>query len=513
MKPFPYLALLGLVLTTPLTWSAEPSPERLPRSTPEEQGISSAAILRYVDALEARVMFPHSFMLVRHGHVVAEGWWTPYAATEPHTLFSLSKSFTSIAMGLAVNEGKLTLADPVLKHFPAEAPTTPSRNLQAMRVRDLLRMASGHHGEDVDPFPYDSDQNLVRLFLAKPVAHKPGTHFYYNTAGTFMLSAILQKAAGETVHDYLMPRLFQPLGMGHPRWDSTATGTTLGGYGLSLRTEDIACFGLLLLQRGNWQGRQLVPATWIDEATALQTATGSDPAGNWDQGYGYQFWRTPHGYYRGDGAFGQLCLVMPEHDAVLVMTAGTDELGPEFDLPWEFLLPAFQSAALPADPESVQRLTARLENLRLPTQTGQPSSPVAAAVAKRLFVFPTNTFGLESITLLPSSDDTGATVECKLAGIDQRVFCGLGAWVKGVLRTPNDQIGLGDLPPVAASGAWTADDTYTAKLVRYRTPFTLQLQLKFSEDSVTFDLEQDLYFGKRDSIHLTGFLSPPISHP
>jgi CubicO group peptidase (beta-lactamase class C family) len=509
MKPLPILVLVSFGVSAGWSVFADPPLERLPRSNPEEQGISASAILRYVDAAEARIKSLHSFMLVRHGRVVAEGWWTPYAAAEPHTLFSLSKSFTSTAVGLAINEGKLSVSDPVVGFFPEEAPANPSQNLRSMRVRDLLRMSSGQHAEDVDPFPFDTDQDLVRVFLSKPVAHKPGTHFFYNTAGTYMLSAIVQKVTGQTVHDFLMPRLFQPLGITDPRWDTSAQGVSLGGFGLSVRTEDIACFGQLYLQRGRWNGRQLVPAAWIEEATSLQTANGSDPAGNWDQGYGYQFWRCPHNCYRGDGAFGQLCVVMPEADAVLAVTAGTDELGPEFNLTWEYLLPAFAGAALPPDPAADRKLADRLAGLRLPVQPGQAGSPVAAAIAGKRFVFSGNRIGLESIALVPARDGTGAIVECRLAGRDQRIVCGHGTWVKGLLTTQDNPPGWGDLAPIATSGAWTADDTYTAKIIRYRTPFTLLLRLKFSGDKVAVDLEQDLSLGENPPVHLVGEVSSP----
>ncbi|MFA5058381.1 MAG: serine hydrolase domain-containing protein [Opitutaceae bacterium] len=513
MKLIPILSALALGVVLGARLPGEPAPERLPRSTPEEQGVPAAAILRFIDAAEARVKSLHSFMLVRHGRVIAEGWWTPYAAAEPHALFSLSKSFTSTAVGLAISEGRLGLSDPVIGFFPQEAPAQPGPNLRAMRVRDLLRMTSGQHSEDVEPFPFGSNQDLVRVFLSKPVADKPGTHFYYNTAGTYMLSAIVQKVTGQTVRDYLGPRLFQPLGIADPRWDTSAQGISLGGYGLSLRTEDIACFGQLYLQRGRWNGRQLVPAAWMDEATALQTSTGSDPASNWDQGYGYQFWRAPHGCYRGDGAFGQLCLVMPAADAVLAMTAGTDELGPEFNLPWEFLLPAFAGSALPPDPAADRRLAERLAGLHLAGPAGPADATIAAAVAGRRFGFPANPLGLESLALQPATDEAGATIMCRLAGTDQRIVCGQGTWVKGVLVLPNEPPGLGDLAPVAASGAWTAADTYTALICRYRTPFTLKLQLKFSVDTVTVDLTQELNFGPGRPVHLLGQALPPAAVP
>jgi len=154
----------------------------LPRSTPESQGISSAGIRDYVETADRQVNTMHSFMLVRHGHVVAEAWWSPEAADKPHVLWSLSKSFTSTAVGLAVAEGKLSIDDPVLKFFPDSCPSEPAPNLKTMRVRDLLTMGCGH---DVEPKRGDNEP-WVDTFLKQPVPHEPGTHFLYNSLGTYM---------------------------------------------------------------------------------------------------------------------------------------------------------------------------------------------------------------------------------------------------------------------------------------------------------------------------------------
>jgi CubicO group peptidase (beta-lactamase class C family) len=240
----------------------------LPRSSPESQGVFSSAVLAFVEAADTNLDSLHSFMLLRHGHVVAEGWWSPYYAEAPHSLYSLSKSFTSTAVGLAIAEGKLSLDDEVLKFFPDDAPAEPSNNLKAMRVSDLLRMSTGHQSEP----PRTPEEPWTKTFLAHPVPFKPGTHFLYNTSATYMLSAIVQKVTGETVLDYLGPRLFEPLGIERPTWEASPQGISAGGFGLSIRTEDIARFGQLYLRKGNWQGKQLVPGAWIEAATARQTS-------------------------------------------------------------------------------------------------------------------------------------------------------------------------------------------------------------------------------------------------
>lgn len=339
---------------------AEPDvlPTSLPRSSPEAQGLSSAGIREFVEAADQGVKVMHSFLLVRHGHVVAEGWWKPEAPEKPHVMWSLSKSFTSTAVGLAVAEGKLSVDDPVLPFFPEYAPAEASDKLQMMRVRDLLTMTTGHETE-----PKLSTDSWEQSFLAHPVPHKPGTHFLYNSAGSHMLSAIVQKVTGQTMLDFLRPRLFEPLGIENPQWDASPQGVTIGGWGLHIRTEDIARFGQLLLQKGRWNGQQLVPAGWVEQATSKQVSNGSDPAKDWDQGYGFQFWRCRHGAYRGDGKDGQFCVVLPELDAVVAMTAQTADLQAQLNLVWDKLLPAFHATALPANDEEETRLQRTLEGL------------------------------------------------------------------------------------------------------------------------------------------------------
>ncbi len=312
--------------------------------------MSSADLLRFVAEADQRTGALHSFMLVRHGTVVAEGWWPPHSATEPHKLWSLSKSFTSTAVGLAIDDGLLSVGARVLDFLSEDAPLHPCDNLRAMRIHDLLTMSTGQRKEDIGDLKWDSDGNLTRTILAAPVPHKPGSRFAYNSAATYLLSAIVQKLTGKTVRDYLQPRLFTPLGMGKPHWDACPRGISLGGIGLNLRTEDIAKFGLLCLRRGLWHGNPLVPASWIDTATSLQIGTGNNPRSDWAQGYGYQFWRCRHDIYRGDGAFGQYFIVIPGHDAVVAITGGVkDMIGMQaiLNLVWKWILPAFADKPLP----------------------------------------------------------------------------------------------------------------------------------------------------------------------
>ena len=342
--------------------TAYAEPRNLPRSTPEAQGISSAAIRTFVEAANQNVDTMHSFMLVRHGYVVAEAWWKPQTAEMPHIMNSLSKSFTSTAVGLAVAEGKLSVDDPVLKFFPEEAPAQPTKNLQSMRVRDLLTMSTGHQTEP----KFVVDAPWVQTFLSHPVDHKPGTHFMYNSAATHVQSASVRKVTGETVLEYLRPRLFEPLGIENPEWGSSPQGNTLGGWGVMLRTEDVAKFGQLYLQKGLWNGKQLVPSSWIEQATSRQVSNGSDPTKDWDQGYGFQFWRCRHGAFRGDGAHGQFCIVLSEQDAVIAITANTRDMQAQLNIVWDNLLAGFQSKPLPENSVELSKLKATVSHLAVP---------------------------------------------------------------------------------------------------------------------------------------------------
>ncbi|HZU35740.1 MAG TPA: serine hydrolase, partial [Gemmataceae bacterium] len=435
----------------------------LPRSSPEGQGVSSADLLAFVNAAD-KIDSMNSFMLVRHGQVVAEGWWTPYEAQAPHELYSLSKSFTSTGIGLLISQGKLSLDDEVLKFFPEEAPARPSANLKAMRVRDLLCMSTGHQTEP----PRPAHESWVRAFLAHPVPFKPGTHFLYNTSATYMLSTIVQKITGTTLLDYLTPRLFEPLGIEKPTWQTSPQGVSAGGFGLSLRTEDIAKFGQLYLQKGQWHGKQVVPAWWVEAATARQTSNGSNPHSDWDQGYGYQFWRCRHGAYRGDGAFGQYCIVLPKQDAVVAITSGVRDMPAVLNAVWDKLLPALKSAPLPSDDGAYQQLRTRLKGLTLRTPTG--AEPGVNVWGKK-YEFPDNRGHLESLTLEKNDKDGLVTLVLRAHSSEQRIVCGRGTWVKG-----RGSWGRFAHQPLAASGAWTGGDTFTAKLCFYETPFIVTVR-------------------------------------
>ncbi|MBL8813242.1 MAG: serine hydrolase [Planctomycetaceae bacterium] len=459
----------------------------LPRSLPETQGVSSERLTEFVDALDS-LNGLHSIMVVRHGHVVAEGWWAPYRPEYRHSLFSLSKSFTSTAVGLAAAEGKLNVNDSVVQYFPEDVPENPSANLKSMRITDLLRMSTGQQSEP----PRSDKEPWTRTFLYHPVPFKPGTHFVYNTSATYMQSAVVQKATGQNLMEFLTPRLFEPLGIDNPTWEMSPQGISTGGYGLSIRTEDIAKFGQLYLQKGNWHGKQLVPEAWIATATSLQTSNGSNPESDWDQGYGYQFWRCRHGAYRGDGAFGQYCLVMPEQDTVVAITSGIGNMQSVLNVIWDKLLPAIHAEALPPADAKAHHLRERLQSLKIPHAGNNGKSPDGIAEA---YAFSENSLKIQSMSVASSSDDS-ITLRLNFDGKEQDAVFGIGRWEL-------TQLSWGAVPsiPVATSATWDGS-TLITKICFVETPFIVTAKWKFEGDAVVLSQESNVSFGpaRKDDI-------------
>ena len=398
-KKMPRVALL-LVLFISLQVSSQTS---LPRSTPEAEGVSSKAILEFLNAANSSKHEFHSIMIVRHGKVIAEGWWNPYRPDLKHTLYSVSKSFTSTAVGFAVSEKRLSVNDKVVAFFPNELPETVSLYLAQLTVKNVLSMSDG---QDPDPTGavVSKDSNWVKAFLALPIVNEPGSKFLYNSLGTYMLSAIVQKVTGQKIIDYLQPRLFQPLGIKGVDWERDPKGINTGGWGLRVKTEDLAKFGQLYLQKGKWNGKQILPAVWVEEATTIKIEQTPDfpqirkDSSDWRQGYCYQFWRSRHNTYRGDGAFGQYILVWPEQDAVIAITAETGDMQGEINLVWDHLFPAFQNnSKLPINSKAQAALKQKLSTLALPLPV-KTDSVINKSVAGNIYTMESNAKNIKTIS-------------------------------------------------------------------------------------------------------------------
>lgn len=493
-------AWLGAAIVALAAASAQP----LPRSRPESQGVASSALNALIQTLDRQIDGMHSIMIVRHGHVIAEGWWKPYDASHNHVLYSLSKSFTSTAVGLAVAEHRLGIDDEIVRFFPNETPTNAPSNLKAMRVRDILTMATGHQDEP----PTSPDAMSPASFLAQAVPHRPGTHFKYNTAATFMQSAIVQHLTGQTILDYLQPRLFQPLGIEHPVWDTNHQGISLGGYGLRVRTEDIAKFGQLYLQKGRWNGRQLIPAAWIDQATSRQVSNGSNPNSDWEQGYGFQFWRCRHQAFRGDGAFGQYCVVLPGQDAVIAITSGVRDMQAVLNVLWESFLPACTPRRLRSRESELAALRSTLARLEVKPAAGAATGNPGTAGFRRRYSFPANDQNLGNVTLAAAPDRPDLSLTLRLDGRDVTLPAGHGKWLHARGPFPAGRLAQFPSEPIAGTFGWTSPDTLEVKFCAVETPFHLTYRLKFEGDQVILDAETNVAFGPTRRPTLVGRTEP-----
>jgi CubicO group peptidase (beta-lactamase class C family) len=414
------------------------SPTRLKRATPESQGVSSDAIAAFVTAAEQRGHRLHSLMVLRHGNVVAEGWWAPYTEHQEHMMFSVSKSVTATAIGIAQDEGLLSVDDPVLSFFPSLANDVVRRNVDGVRVRHLLAMATGHDVDTMEIMRAQPHADWVKVFLDVPIVFPPGEHFLYNSGASFVLSAIISSRTGMTVRDYLRTRLFEPLGIVPPPWEGNPQGIPYGASGLRITTEDLAKLGQLYLQRGRWGDRRVLSEAWVDQATALHVANGADDDDDWSQGYGFQIWRSRHDSYRFDGRYGQFAFVLPEQDVVVAITAGARDNRAITGTLWETLLPGIAPVGpLHDDAAAAGRLTDLLANREVELPEFLPEIPERVRVlGDRPIRLPFNTLHATAVRLgfgrLPSGGDAGRLWVEHDGGRRETVSAGRDEWVSGV---------------------------------------------------------------------------------
>jgi len=460
----------------------------LPRDTPESVGITSKGIIDFLNAIDTGKTEIHSFMFIRHGKVVAEGWWNPYGPDLKHIMYSASKTFAATGIGIAVAENKLRLTDKVVSFFPSSLPDTLSEFMKMMTVKDLLTMSTG---QDAEPRRGQND-DWIKSFFAKAPVNKPGTVFKYNNTASFMLSAIVQQVTGETLFDYLQPRIFKPLGMRGIDWDMNPQGINLGMIGLRLRTEDMGKFGQLLLQKGNWNGKQLISEEWIREATSfkIKSVGGNDKTppelNDWVQGYCYQMWRGRNNSVRLDGMAGQFVILMPDKDAIVVLTANAANTQKELDLVWNYLFPAIKdNKPLASDPDANAELKKKLTSLSIkPTAVASVSSTIPAKVSGKNVVFAENNYGIQGVGFKFNNDICEFSI--KRENVTYSIKAGRDAW-----KLSNTGLTSLFSPPRAGSSK-SIDANYRilqpvirpAATYTWTDNNTLELSVRFVEESL-----------------------------
>lgn len=497
-----------LVLCLSLSRLATDAQDFFPKSTPEKEGVQATAISDFVNAANHSSTEFHSFIFLRHGKTIAQGWWNPYSPNLKQTLYSTSKSFTAAAVGFAIAEKKLKLTDKVVSFFPDEVPNPVPPNLAALTVKDVLMMSDG---QDPDPTPkIVPDTNWARAFFATPIVNAPGSKFLYNSTGTYMLSAIVTKVTGQKVIDYLAPRLFEPLGIFGADWETSPQGANTGGWGLRLKTEDMAKFGQLYLQGGRWNGKQVVPREWVKEATTIKIMQDPSSSKNpdWLQGYCYQMWRCQHNGVRADGAFGQFIIILPDQDAVIAIQAETPDMQAEINLVWQYLLPGMQNWAYKEDPDADAKLQQQLAALALApgksNATGADVSPNGKTYALQS--------NAKNIQALGFSFQGGVwTLKLKDDKAEYALPFGDGKWARAETTRSGPSLLTGaqhhdvGLPPFQTAGTYHWLDENTLELVlRYiESPHTETMACHFDGDNIKVEVHNSFEYGRPPTV-LTG---------
>jgi len=468
----------------------------LQRSTPEKEGVSSQGILNFIEAVEQTGKELHSFVFLRHGKVIAEGWWNPYRQDLKQTVYSTSKTFTSTAIGFAVSEKLLSVDDKVISFFPDLLPDTVSPYLAQMSVKNLLSMTAGQNPEP----DITGNEQWVKHFLAAPVVDEPGTKFLYNSMATYMLSAIIQKVTGKRTFDYLYPRLFEPLAIRDADWEISPEGINTGGWGLRVHTEDMAKLGQLYLQKGKWNGRQILPESWIEEATTAKIiqkpniSSEEREKDDWAQGYCYQIWRCRNNAFRADGAFGQFIVVMPDQDAVIAIQADAKNMQKELSLVWDYLLPAIQDKALPEDKDAEATLKQKLSSLTIDPTKGVASSLQSSLDKEAVYMLTDS--GINAKVSIRFAGDT-----CFLNWMGNPLIFGKEQWMAGetLMPSPNliaNKTSFREFPPFKTYGTycWSDEQTLSFDLKYIESPHTERLELSFAGDSIHTKISNSMHY-------------------
>ncbi len=460
------------------------------RITPEQAGIPSAAIERALDAIVSDGKEIHSMLILKDGALAFEQYFAPYDAATAHAMYSCSKTFTSMLIGIAEGKGLLSIKDKVLDYFPEVHVAEPNDNLRAMTLRDLLVMGSGH-GEDTFAGMMASE-NWPEKFLNQIVDHTPGTHFVYNTGATYMLSAVLTKVTGRTAFDLAKEWIFAKIGIEPEKWLTCPNGISQGGTGLFVKPTDMARLGLLISNEGCWNGEQIIPAEYIRQAREKQidnSITGN-PNPNWTAGYGYQMWRCAFGAFRADGMGGQYIVMLPERGLVFVFTSALgSDIGYPLDVISDILLPEISDEPLPENAGALESLR---KNGAALACYGEAET-AAMEVAPQRWTIEENGFGVKGICLSPEK----LVIELE----DRAVECPYG-WGKPAICNQPQRLFFGH-PSAIHTMAFEENGELCFRIHQHQEPCTYVLRLACDGDKLrarvtcTIDDEVVCWQGKR----------------
>ena len=508
----------------------------LKRTTPESVGVNPSDLIQLFQYLKNPTLDVHSFMVVRHGYVIAESWWKPYTSEKRHALFSASKTFTGLAVGFAIQDGLLSLEDRVVSFFPERLPAKTCEYMEMIKVRDLLTMTTGFAQDPHDfPWPRPDDVNgigphcchkgialpkidWIRNFFDHYVAYKPGTEFVYCTHASYMLSCIVQKVTGMTTSAYLNKKMFEPMGIGDPFWEISPDGCTVGGWGLMLTTEQLAAVGQMLLDQGTFAGQRLLSREWVKDATSVHITLDHlhDPH---VAGYGYQIWiddREKAFSFR--GAFGQMCLVVPGKDMVLAWTGGTnsEDRADMLVKIWDLFIHrvdcgSSQNVLLNAqEAVSANKILAEmLTSMNIPAAAGKPSWQEERAVkySEKRYRFGDNRINFTDISMkFASNPEEHDELTLGLNGKLFTVPVGYNQWLHGYTCVPDEDTDT-DISvifhSISCSGAWK-DEGYCLVMCFDETSYINTANIIFRDGCLIFRHTRNLSFYPAVNTVLTG---------
>lgn len=464
----------------------------LPRISPAAAGISEEGIKGFLEGVRERGIELHDLMVVRGGKVCYEASWYPYGEDRLHMLYSLSKAFTAVGVGFAVQEGLFAVEDTVYSFFKEELPDTIGERAKRITVEHLLTMCTG---QETEPpiLNYAFEGNWVEKFLEIEPSYEPGTHFFYDTTATYVLSAIITKVTGEKLVDYLTPRFFEPLGVEDYYWDESPQGNSLGGIGLNVTIETVAKLGVFLKQQGMWNGKQLLNRAWMERMTSnLVDSSGGEvysDGNDWGVGYGYQIWQCiPKGVYRGDGAYGQFAIVAPEKDLVIATLTGTEDMSGLMAEMWKHLLPACADVDIAPDPDG----TSKKEQFTVAFPEGDDiegaknKERISGVVGT--YLLEENEDQLEKIQVEAGKTEDTVAITCVWKdGKERTLFYGFRHWECNDLPSVrfSHYYTCADIRIVNTAGAFSwEEDTLKLKLCYPNNPLGVTAELRFRDGAV-----------------------------
>jgi hypothetical protein len=453
--------------------------------------VNAAEIEAFLDDVAAAGLELHGLMIHRHGAVAAENFWWPYGPDRPRVMHSATKSFTACAIGMAVEEGRLSLSDRVIDFFPDHLPAAVDAKLAAMTVEDLLTMRTGHERETSGAIWRGIDTSWIAEFFKIPIVHEPGTTYVYTSAASYMLSAVLTRVTGETLHDYLKPRLFEPLGITGETWDTGPDGVNPGGNGLTCRCSDLLKLCILYTQGGLWDGRRILSEDWVRRSTVAH-----------GPGYGYHWVIGEHGSALAVGVFVQIGVSFPEQGASLMVIGAIN--GSKLLLPHLFRhFPlAFET---PGDAEADRRLEARFASTRLARPLVSLAEPAPEHGGTVEYAICENTRGVSRVRFEFAKD------RCRVvltdAEGDHTILVGIDRWIEGQADMPGRELHHGyRLQPaqVVAGGRWLDADTLEMTWIYAETAFRDTVVCRFGGGRINVSRSVNVNSGATSLPELAG---------